>query len=249
MRRSLRLGGAPRWFWALLAAVVGVALCWLGSPSWAQGPETPADWPPLQSHPLPPSLSAAGSLETGDYFEQVEATPAGYLVWSSLPVKVYLEPAASDPGWSAAIRQAMQEWSAWLPLVEVASPETADIRWQHQRPPFRVRLDRQRRELIVANSRAAETRFEIYWQPGSPPRLAHRFTILMTPHQSDRQTLGTARHELGHALGIWGHSADPGDVLYAEQVREPPLISPRDRNTLRKIYQQPTRLGWPAPSR
>ena len=50
---------------------------------------------------------------------------------------------------------------------------------------------------------------------------------------------------LGHALGIWGHSSDSRDALYGAAVANPPAISPRDRNTLVKIYEQPTRLGWP----
>jgi predicted Zn-dependent protease len=33
--------------------------------------------------------------------------------------------------------------------------------------------------------------------------------------------------------------------MYFSQVREPPPISARDINTLKRIYQQPTRLGWP----
>jgi predicted Zn-dependent protease len=52
-----------------------------------------------------------------------------------------------------------------------------------------------------------------------------------------------ARHEFGHALGIWGHSPQPEDVMYYSQVQSPPNISPRDINTLKKIYQQTTRLG------
>jgi predicted Zn-dependent protease len=33
-------------------------------------------------------------------------------------------------------------------------------------------------------------------------------------------------------------------VPYFSQVRNPPPISPRDVNTLKRIYQQPTSLGW-----
>ena len=34
------------------------------------------------------------------------------------------------------------------------------------------------------------------------------------------------------------------DVLYFSQVRNPPAISARDVNTLKRVYEQPTRLGW-----
>jgi predicted Zn-dependent protease len=72
-------------------------------------------------------------------------------------------------------------------------------------------------------------------------------TIQLSPDQSDRYTLATARHELGHALGIWGHSPLETDAMYFSQVRDSPEISIRDVNTLKHIYEQPTRLGWPLP--
>ncbi|MFM6629640.1 MAG: hypothetical protein ACKPI8_08710 [Microcystis panniformis] len=61
---------------------------------------------------------------------------------------------------------------------------------------------------------------------------------------ADRSALAAARHELGHALGIWGHSPLGTDVMYFAQTRDIPPISSRDVNTLKKVYQQPTKLGW-----
>lgn len=44
-----------------------------------------------------------------------------------------------------------------------------------------------------------------------------------------------AIHELGHGLGLLGHSDNPGDIMYAENqhVTQP---SARDMNTLRRLY-------------
>ncbi|MCW6037947.1 peptidase [Spirulina subsalsa FACHB-351] len=198
-------------------------------------------------HPLPSSLAQWSDPEaSGDYFEEIERTPAGYLVWSRFPVRVYLEPVrekGDERGnqWMEAIHQAMREWGEYLPLVEVEKPDQADIVWLRSRPPIRPTLDRDNRRLIIPHSRNAEASYEFDFQDNT---LIHRFTIQLTPHQSPHLTLGTARHELGHALGIWGHSPLEGDALYSTQVRTPPPISPRDVNTLKKIYQQPTLLGW-----
>ena len=73
-------------------------------------------------------------------------------------------------------------------------------------------------------------------------------TIYLSAHQRAIATLTTARHELGHALGIWGHSNNSNDALYVQQIHGNPGISAADINTLKKIYQQPTQLGWQLPS-
>jgi len=73
-------------------------------------------------------------------------------------------------------------------------------------------------------------------------------TIYIRPDQAIEYLQAAARHELGHALGIWGHSPQPTDALYASQVRNPAKISARDLNTLKRVYEQPTRLGWEMPS-
>ena len=96
-------------------------------------------------------------------------------------------------------------------------------------------------------ARSAETRYEFYvrHEANSGAVLSHRFTILLSPNQVGPYIKAAARHELGHALGIWGHSPLETDTLYFSQVRNPPPISSRDLNTLKRIYEQPTRLGWP----
>lgn len=222
-------------------------------------------FPAPQPHPLPLTLANwQDSNPADDYFSQVKPTKLGYLVWSQFPIKVYVEYAAdtSSPPtrqlqvWAETVQQAVQEWQAYLPLTLVQQPDQADIKILAETPPLR-RLapaasdDAANRNslLPLPRARAAETRYKFYLQRSdtAPPILAHRFTISLKPGQSIRSIHAAARHELGHALGIWGHSPLKSDVLYFAQVRHPPPISARDLNTLKRIYQQPTRLGWPLP--
>ena len=44
----------------------------------------------------------------------------------------------------------------------------------------------------------------------------------------------TTTHEIGHALGIFTHSPDPADLMYADPVVS--TISPRDRSTAELAY-------------
>ncbi len=47
-------------------------------------------------------------------------------------------------------------------------------------------------------------------------------------------------HEMGHALGLTGHSPSPTDVMYKYVTHESqPVLSNRDRNTLRALYSRP----------
>ena len=228
-----------------------------------------ATLPNAQIHPLPSTLAQwRDPQQSGDYFDQVQAVAVNYLVWSTFPVRVYVEPptAAEQVNpftakrariWVTAVEKAVQEWNAYLPLKRVDQAEDADI--QIARSPLALRFDRthqdgENRKLPILRARSAETRFELYAKKpptaGSdatsdqPSILFHRVTVYIRPDQAADYLQAAARHELGHALGIWGHSPQQTDALYFSQVRNPAKISARDLNTLKRVYEQPTRLGW-----
>jgi predicted Zn-dependent protease len=123
-----------------------------------------------------------------------------------------------------------------LPLTIVEQPESADITIVQKAPPLQISPGSN-----IPRARSAQTTYELYT---SNKVLSHRFTILLSPSQTGEYLIAAARHEFGHALGIWGHSPLQTDALYFSQVRNPPSISPRDVNTLKRVYEQPTTLGW-----
>ncbi|MFN6530885.1 peptidase [Nostoc sp. ChiSLP03a] len=193
-------------------------------------------------HPLPPTLAQwQDNTNSGDYFSQITTTQVGYLVWSQFPVRVYVEPpkAVSEKqaqAWVNGVLQGIQEWSTYLPLTVVEQPEIADITIVRKAPPLQISPGSN-----IPRARSAQTTYELYT---SNKVLSHRFTILLSPSQTGEYLIAATRHEFGHALGIWGHSPLQTDALYFSQVRNPSPISARDVNTLKRVYEQPTSLGW-----
>jgi predicted Zn-dependent protease len=222
--------------------------------------------PQPRAHPLPLELAQWQQPDSlDDYFSEITPTPLGYLVWIEFPVKVFVEPAAmpNSPNrflpdldrsqqWVRSVTEAIEEWNGFLPLQQVDSAETANITIWRSAPPLQGwHLPSESNESgeqvppTLHRVRAAETRYELFIDRSNTfPRLSHRFTIYLSPNQMTDYTKATARHEIGHALGIWGHSPVETDALYFSQVRTPALISDRDINTLKRIYEQPTRVGW-----
>ncbi|MGB7413844.1 MAG: peptidase [Thermosynechococcaceae cyanobacterium] len=201
--------------------------------------------PAPQVHPLPGSLAAwQDSAQQGDYFDSLQMPKAGALIWSQFPIRIYVGPAAVSTSdltdWQQATNAAIADWQPYLPLALTQDSKAADIIIENHKPESRSG-DR---------VRAAETRcFDFYADEFN--RLNHRCRINISPNQpgTQKHRMASVRHELGHALGIWrGHSPSETDALYFEQVRTPPKISDRDINTLKRVYEQPTRLGWPLPS-
>ncbi|MBW4695280.1 MAG: peptidase [Lyngbya sp. HA4199-MV5] len=231
--------------------------------------QKPAPDFPLQSHPLPPTLAQWNASQAGDYFDQIEVVPVNYLVWTHFPLSVYIQPpttaelaspftAQRSQAWITAVSQAVREWNRYLPLERVEQAEGANIVVLRSAPPLQFEpptnqettgYPRERPTVSIGRARSAVTTYKVSVQgslkdPATKPMLALRCTIQLRPDQAPQYLQAAARHELGHALGIWGHSRSQADVMYFSQVRNPLPISPRDINTLKRIYEQPTRLGW-----
>ncbi len=211
--------------------------------------------PELKTHPLPIFLASLNPIDKEDYFSEIKTSPVGYLIWTHFPLKVYLEkPTETDVSiasnrrflhWLEIMRKGVTEWAQYLPITEVETEDLADIFIKRNAPPLKPKFNSETGLFDFPPATTAETKYTFYLSKDQPQLLLHKMTITVSPNLADDSTLSAILHELGHAFGIWGHSQNPNDALYFSQVRDTPPISERDINTLKKIYQQPTKLGWP----
>jgi predicted Zn-dependent protease len=216
-------------------------------------PPSLSNLPAPKVHSLPQSLALWKDKIAGDnYLSQIEPTSLGYLVWSQFPITVYVQQPANYTNsaadrryqeWVTAVKKAIAEWNVYLPLKEIPQPEKADIVILRSQPTREAKLNPKTGLYDLPRAVTAETTYKFYLQQNYGV-VAHKMKVEISPSYAGIALLATIRHELGHALGIWGHSTQKNDALYFSQVSDPPAISPRDINTLKQIYQQPTRLGW-----
>lgn len=246
-----------RWLWQkfVVFAIATFLIVFIsGTVTFSQPPPL-SNLPNPKVHSLPKSLEQwkdISEADGNDYFDQIDTTPLGYLIWSQFPVTVYVQQPASFSNsatdkryqkWIEAVKKAIAEWNIYLPLQETPKLEEADIVVLRSQPARKAKLNPSTGLYDIPRAVTAETTYKFYLQQ-DPQVIAHKMTVEISPSYAGTALLATIRHELGHALGIWGHSKKETDALYFSQVSNPPDISSGDINTLKKIYQQPTRLGW-----
>ena len=62
----------------------------------------------------------------------------------------------------------------------------------------------------------------------------------LKPEDQIKKLKMISAREAGHALGLWGFSPNPDDLMFEgdiEATRDLPLLSERDKNTIKKLYE------------
>ncbi len=172
-----------------------------------------------------------------DYF--AEAVGLRVMRWSDkdIPIKIFIaEPGkitGFKPSYSAQLQEALKAWEnvseGKVKFEQVDSPTKANITFKWSDNPKDV-------------SNAAEGG-EARLVPLGNTLGAVRLVVLTVNNMpelqlNDRVILFICLHELGHALGIGGHSQSPGDIMYSSLPLnyEHFKISDRDAKTLVKLY-------------
>lgn len=164
----------------------------------------------------------------------------------SFPLKIYIDTKSSPgPNYTENIKKAFTQWSkdsGFLQFTQVYNPEESDIEltFTDYQGPECTSADC-KYVLAVTTSKNDEfnrlKKMIITFYRNNP----------LGEENSDIQIYNTAMHEIGHALGISGHSDDPDDVMFGNNnsVDHFPLffdegkvyLTKRDLNTIALLYR------------
>lgn len=158
---------------------------------------------------------------------------------TSLPFALYVEPAPEDwpEGehslgtlvWEAASKWAHRVRPGVPDFIWVERREIANIlvTWKRDRQVSPRALAHALPGLTERNRRIVQVLVEVGIGPPDDPVPMDELRV-------------TVRHELGHAVGLYGHSTSPTDLMFPYAGLHSSEISPRDVETLRHLY--PCRL-------
>ena len=186
------------------------------------------------------------SLNSGEnYIEQVPFNDK-ILRWDvkKFPLNVKIENDADSKApeyYQTQIQKAFLQWQASTDFIQFKFDESTPDILVKIVPAGKNKCDQESCKYVVA-----------YTTPGLSGDLLKRMTITFYDSNNLGQPFGkreiynTALHEIGHSLGIMGHSYNKGDLMYMENQENEVYdsvrsdfqsISPIDLNTLALLYK------------
>jgi tetratricopeptide (TPR) repeat protein len=191
-----------------------------------------------------PGSSGSGSGEAAqaqmDYF--AEATPRGTLRWppSSMPIRVFVRPGTAVPSFKpefdSILVRAFKDWETGsddkVKFSFVDNPANANIecRWSADPSQLSNSAEAGETKLVLKKSDIVRASIVILTVP----------LVSALPLTGNRLRM-TCLHEIGHALGLTGHTRNPDDVMfYSSHIADTWFdLSQRDKNTIVRLYSVP----------
>ena len=197
------------------------------------------------------------AAQTADYFEQVTLFSGGRITrFTQMPIRVHISPTLKALPYLNEIRYALRTWetatAGKIRFQETETLEQADIRVTSTYTGSLSFLDTQLgsaelTRLAQGTHTVSGTNAQAQSKNADQSsNTAVDFTIEVilvlesdgtTGELSQEKMRTVCLHEFGHAIGLWGHSPSNDDVCHAMATAQHP--TPRDINTLLKIYNTP----------
>lgn len=199
-----------------------------------------------------------------DYFNYITLFSDGRITrFTQMPIQVYISQTIKNSPYLPELRHAMQAWQTaseeLVTFQETDTSEEADIHISAGESIFITYLDTR---LGSAQLNRIDNTAQIIFTADTPEQKKETDTDLQIQHAApnneidfkvniililegdgtideltQKEMRSVCLHELGHALGLWGHSPYEEDINYAVVSAQHP--SERDINTLRKLYNTP----------
>ena len=179
------------------------------------------------------------------------------------PADIRTDALAEAPAYSpnfCASAQQLRHWKKSVITVRILGSETESRRnvaapvlkgmrlWNDRTAPYLTLLptDADTADITISFVRAGSLRDRAVGQTDVRFRLSDdvltRASIQVNEKLSDAQLIQVTAHELGHALGIQGHSDDPRDLMFTH-AHLPARVTERDANTMFVSYGIPAQKG------
>lgn len=185
--------------------------------------------------------TTSGTSSLDNYYLETTAPAAARWNLADMPIRVYIEPALKDSHWKpdydTILRKAFQTWATAskniLSFQFVTNSRDAQIKchWTSKADDLS-----DSGEQGVARTSHADSHL-----------INADVTILMANPKNSKVPVSTeiitktCLHEVGHALGLSGHSPNPKDVMYfSEEDNGVKIVdlTTRDRKTIHMLYTQ-----------
>lgn len=183
-----------------------------------------------------------GNTYADDYFDRITVASNGRLTrFDRDRIAVYTDTIPVEiEGYQEALSQSLSLWEkategkVQFDLTQDAAAADIRIKWAYQQ-------DRRQSSEYIGEAMLIRSAERVYVEI----EMSLRDRTSLQPHSPE--VIQTALlHEIGHAIGLWGHSGDPNDVMYFASRAEAPTA--RDVATWVKVSETPvdTPLHKPA---
>ena len=176
---------------------------------------------------------AVGNAYTNDYFDRITVASNGRLTrFDRDSITVYTDAIPFEAGvYEEALSQSLSLWEKKtqgqlrFELTQDAAAADIRIKWAYQQDR-RQSSEYIGEAMLIRGMEGFHVEIEV----------ALRDRTSLKPH-SPEVVQTVLLHEIGHAIGLWGHSDDPNDVMYFASTVQAPTA--RDIATWTKVSETP----------